>query len=229
MKIINILFLLVSPALFAAETIGFWEFEGNNFLKDSVGENHLHKTGEAQQLHDKVAYFNGNGALLADGPLMTTPQNFTIEGYFASYKSNAKRRIIAGTYLPTDRGWEIYVEEDGNLVMEIATNQKTGQYYVSNLKVKANTSYFFAATVHRWGLGKKTSRVTFYLKEIDDGPLQREVVTRYNQWGQYTSKNGKFSIGGRANPKTISFMGSIDDIRLSKGLVAEAGLLVNQE
>lgn len=221
--------LLGSPFILLSKTIGFWQFEGDQFLKDSTGNNDLQKVGSATQIHEKIAYFDGEGVLTTDTNLMEKPINFTIEGYFSNYNEESKRQILAGEYFSFDRGWEIFIEKDGKLVMELATGAKTGKYYVSDLYAKPQTSYYFAAVVRRHGLGAKKSKITFYLKELDGGTMQTSAVMQEKQWAHYMTKRAKFVIGGRVNKHLIHFVGAIDDIRLTQGLLDEKDLLINSQ
>lgn len=215
----------------SAQTIGYWQFDGANFLSDSSGNGNdfsVSSPGGVTQSGGDRAVFGGDGTL-DTGVDFINNGSFTYEGFANIDLLPAGRSILGGEYQANDRGWELYLDSTGEVVLELGRfgGNNAGRFYVSELLVTPGNDFYFGVTVDTSDLANDTVTAQFFLQDLTVGSmLQTATVTRTDQT-VFRNSSGGFSIGGREGGLATIFDGSFDEVRLSNGILAQGDLLVN--
>jgi hypothetical protein len=167
--------------------------------------------------------------------------DFTVEAFVqlrSVYDSGAVRTIVSKWAGGNGKaGWGFGVTGKGSrrkpqtLVMQMHGKKVGGGFgeaaIFSDQNIALNTPYYVAASVKL--AGEKPGTVTFYLKDLsnDDEPLQSVTVEHQIQGGLDCVE--PFTIGGRGGDNEGLFDGLIDDVRYSRGVLAEGEILFTGE
>jgi hypothetical protein len=167
---------------------------------------------------------------------------WSVESYFQvrSISEDASVRTLVGKWSGSskDPGWYFGVTGKGSrrkpqtLVLVMWGEKRDGQHgeaaVFSDQFVDLNKPYFAAATVEA-ATASQPGTVVFYLKDLsnDDEPIQVARVPHDMRTG--LSNQEMVTIGGYGAKSRAVFDGLIDDVRLSKDVMAESRLLLTSE
>lgn len=224
-----------------AETLGHWKFNGSGFLNDAVGSNALivNPLGEwdtadaVTQISDE-AVFNGTGVLdSGQSYAFAGSSGFALEMFVELTALPTGRVALASQYESSDRSWELYTNDAGGIVLELAFAAGNGRFYSATdanaaFTLAVDKRYYLAVEVDLTNLGNDNCDVTFRLQNLtDSGALQSVTVSRTDQ-SDFVGNSVNFTIGGRAgNSNGNKLSAIIDRVRLSSGLLSSGDRLVD--
>ena len=235
----------VSPTT-TASTLAHWEFEGEEFLKDSSTNGvNLQNEGVAQE--GGAAVFDGSGVLETGTDLVgAAGSRFTIEMILTA-KTSSGRRPIAGEYRvdkEKPNGWELYLEDENVPVLELSQTRKFTNFFSATLTeaggkegfaLEPGVKYYLGMAVDVSNVQNQDQQqspvdVTYYLKNLTtDGPLESVTIRRDNQ-KYFHGSDTPFTIGNRSGMTAAkSFDGIIEEMRVSDELLPESDLLINKQ
>ncbi|MFO0811399.1 MAG: DUF1553 domain-containing protein [Gemmataceae bacterium] len=204
----------------------------------------------AELQYGKVPYRDGRAVLVPAGaaPKLRVPDSdklpaadFTIEAFVVlrSTYDDATVRLIASHGSDKTGGWAFGVtsrksaNQPQTVVLQLwgtgADGQATYEPQFSGLHVGLNKPYFVAAAVTLAKDGKPGS-VSFHVKDManDDEPMQSATLAT-KLTALPAKGRGPLCLGSVDGPKSRSWDGLIDDVRLSRGALATEKLLLNSD
>lgn len=183
---------------------------------------------------------NMSGVAAADGT--ARPADFTVEAFFqlrSIYDGGNVRTIVSKWTGAGDKpGWSLGVTGKGSrrkpqtLVFQLHGDRRVGSFgeqaLFSDHYVELNKPYYVGAVV-RLATTASPGSVTFYLKDLsnDDEPLS--TVTIPHDVISGFQNDEPLSIGCRSTEQQAVFDGLIDDVRLTRGPLAQNQLLLTVE
>lgn len=183
-----------------------------------------------------LAPSSGQERLFINVGLPLAEGDFTVEAValLRSVYENGEVRVVVSAWDGDNShpGWALGItgkksqRKPNMLVLQLVGHSTEGRVIYepvfSDVQIQLERSYYLAASVHLGGAGE--GKVTFYVKDLanDDQPLVTTVVPHPVARG--VQPDGvRMAIGGRAAGSTgHQWDGLVDEIRLSRGLVAEA-------
>ncbi|MBI1247881.1 DUF1549 domain-containing protein [bacterium] len=199
-----------------------------------LDEAQMHRWQTAFNISDETP----NQTLTLPGTSQLPSDNFSIEAivFNRSLFKDASVRTIASHWNGSQStpGWNFGVTSERsayrprNLILQLIGKTKSGQvkYEVvpSNIRIPSDKPYYVAASVDF-----DAGTATFYARDMsyDESELET-VVVKHSIVGGCGSDSLRFCIGGRDSQSTHNWDGLIDEIRLSKGLLAdESEIMIN--
>jgi hypothetical protein len=210
-------------------------------------------SGQANFIPGKVPYRDGQAAFIepdggqmmfrvGDSAKMTLHGTFTIEAFIVprSVSDAADLRTIAAKWNGNakDAGWTLGITGQKSrrkpltLALQLIGTHRDGHRgehpVFSDLGVQTNKPYFVAAAVTP-ATPEAPGSVFFALKDLsnDDEPLLTATV-EHDLTGGWDNQT-PLTIGGRSGPRSQSFHGVIDDVRLSSAALPAAKMLYTSE
>lgn len=198
----------------------------------------------------KMPYRDGQALLFqpeVDKGLLSVPHDsrlefgdFTVEAFFqlrSVYDSGSVRTIASmWSGRSSDSGWAFGVTGKGSrrkpqtLVMQMFGKNQDGAVVeaamFSDHHIELNKPYFAAATV-RMAKDGKPGQIHFYLKDLSNDDEPMFVAEFPHKLVSATNTQDALMIGSRG--RDGRFHGLIDDIRVSRGVLPQADLLLTSE
>lgn len=164
-------------------------------------------------------YFNGNStyctathasvsARVCNNVDMTT-NNFIVEVYFKTNTGHTGGTLVA-KYPASGKGYQMYLNGDGNILMALISGGVPVYFTASAAEVNDGQWHHVLAEVNRGGA----------IKLFVDGQLDNGVAAGGMSASESISNSGDFFIGKNINGNF--FKGTIDFVRISKGLLKDA-------
>ena len=209
--------------------------------------------GQAMFRPEKVPYRDGQAALIEpDGEQamfqvqksasMPLSGAFTIEAFMVprSVSPGSELRTIAAKWNGDKEGagWTLGITGYGSrrkpltIAVQLVGERRDGSHgeypVFSDLGVSMNKPYFIAAAITP-ATKEKPGTIFFALKDLsnDDEPLLTATIEHPMTGGW--ENNTPLTLGARSGPKSHSFHGVIDDVRLSSTALPAAKMLYTSE
>jgi len=216
-------------------------------------DDRLATSAQAAFTPEKIPYRDGQAALIdpkgpqrlfraAQSESIQPDSDFTIEAFIQprTIAEDGAVRVIAAKWSGDlqQPGWCLGLTGKGSrrkpqtVVFQASGPRRDGSrgevVAFSDHHVAMNKPYYLAASV-RLATSQAPGTVTFFLKDLsnDDEPLLTARVDHELTGGLENSE--PFTIGGRNGRGGSHFHGAIDDVRLSRGTLDGAQLLINVE
>lgn len=241
--------LLCAPLTVGATTLSHWQFEGNNFLQDSVGTSHLSLSGGVQQVDipttgrgssfspsaQAANFNNSNGSHLRTtiAPLGGT---FTFEGLIhADNLSGQWGDSIVSVQTATNNAENLAAETAfslqkrhdglfGSLPGEMFVSLGYGSVFenvLSGLVMSAGIDYYFGVAVNT-----PAGLIDFFLKDLtNSGALLNNQVSMATAAGVNAITD--LSFGDSLAFYDFAFDGLMDEVRLSNTALSRDQLLIS--
>lgn len=178
--------------------------------------------------------------VISDGGFQLPGGDFSIEAValLHSIYPDGQVRMIASQW-NGDRaqpGWALGITGQGSrrkprmpvlqLIGRNAAGQVVEEPVFSDIQLQMDRSYYIGAAVHPDETNTGTGTVTFFVKDLanDDEPLRTSTVP--HPMAGPVQTNFPLVIGGTGVPGRSQCDGLIDEVRISRGLLAESGLLI---
>ena len=233
-----------------AGTIGYWRFEGSDFLGDSGPDGlaltttgtapsqlTLPATGAGSMFYDPVpaganvsaANFGTSQAgnfRIADTAALTV-SDFTIEALVNRAATSANPMFIASqwstaTGFSNQRSWSLYIDAAGQLIVALSSSGSTASTFVSGMTLALNTDYYVGAS---FDLSDQADGLTFYVKNLTDGGAMQTVSFAHTLSALHNS-TARFEIGTyNSSQGDRRWKGVIDEVRLSNEVLPPSQLL----
>lgn len=241
--------VLVTSSL-SATTIGYWRFEGDNFLQNSAGSGTLFSAGTAPTQYTLPGTGAGSdfpnpipltGASNLDGASFTgdgrlRPTDVT-KGSFTSTRAMTFEAFFNPTTVGSEMAlgsmwsgttsfqtFRVTVNGDGNLTAGLRYSSST--ILSSTLSVTAGTDYYTAVVY----TGNATADVIFYMQDLTNGgPLQSQTISFDPDGvntGNFPSSNNATEISLGSVAAGSYFNGIMDEVRISTTALSPSEFLI---